>query len=257
MLKAATVPILADADCSDPDLYGNLFQARSMLCAGDVDGGDNSCFGDSGGPLSVSDGASARLLVGIVSWGGDCDLSPGVYARAAGGGLCSTIASATAQIEATEGIPAEFREAVVSGSCPPVPPVPPPPANDDLADAQIFGSGATAAATGTNFDATAEPGEPMHDGLPGGASVWYRWQAPSAGTTTIQTCGSDFDSLLAVYGGGVSGVGSLGTAVASNDDDPTFACDLASRVSFHATAGQTYRIAVDGLAASRAMSPCP
>ena len=58
----------------------------------------------------------------------------------------------------------------------------------------------------------------------------------------VETCGSDFDTLLGVYTG--TPVGSL-TAVASNDD----ACGSGltqSRVVFTATAGQTYRIAVDG-----------
>ena len=36
----------------------------------------------------------------------------------------------------------------------------------------------TAHAEGFNWNATKEPGEPAHKGNPGGASVWYSWEAP-------------------------------------------------------------------------------
>lgn len=55
----------------------------------------------------------------------------------------------------------------------------------------------------------------------------------------MDTQGSDFDTLLAVYSG--DAVNSL-SAVASNNDDG----GAQSTVSFTATAGNTYRIAVDG-----------
>jgi hypothetical protein len=114
-----------------------------------------------------------------------------------------------------------------------------PPPNDNFASAQTL-SGFNAAATGDNFDATIQPGEPAH--FPGGpfASVWYSWTAPGSGQVTIDTCGSDFDTVLAVYTG--NAVNAL-APIASNDD----ACGSGqSRVSFAATAGTTYRIAVDG-----------
>jgi hypothetical protein len=114
-----------------------------------------------------------------------------------------------------------------------------PPSNDDFANADDLGAGATASASGTNLDATAEPGEPDHDGFTAGPSVWYRWTAPGDGAVKIDTCGSDFDTVLAVYGG--SAIDAL-TSLASNDDE----CDVQSRVRFNATGGMTYRIAVDG-----------
>jgi hypothetical protein len=116
------------------------------------------------------------------------------------------------------------------------------PPNDNFANAQVL-SGTTATATGTNVDATMEPGEPEHAGFTGGTSVWYVWTAPASGPVRISTCGSDFDTLLAVYTG--DSVSAL-TTIASNDD----ACDTQSRVGFDATAGTTYRIVVDGLAGS-------
>lgn len=115
-----------------------------------------------------------------------------------------------------------------------------PPPNDMFAAAQELG-GASGTTGGTNVDASREPGEPQHATKPGYASVWYRWTPSGSGTASFSTAGSPFDTLLAVYTG-VS-VGSL-TAVASNDDVST--TDKTSRVSFDATAGTTYLVAVDG-----------
>ncbi|HZM17984.1 MAG TPA: PASTA domain-containing protein [Gaiellaceae bacterium] len=113
-----------------------------------------------------------------------------------------------------------------------------PPANDSFATAVEL-SGRSDAASGTNKDATKEGGEPNHAGEVGGTSVWFRWTAPVGGETTIQTCGSDFDTLLAAYTG--DAVNAL-TEIASNDD----ACVFGSSISFTAEEGETYRIAIDG-----------
>jgi hypothetical protein len=114
-----------------------------------------------------------------------------------------------------------------------------PPPNDSFAAAVAL-TGTEATAVGTNVDATKEPGEPNHAGEPGGPSVWWRWTAPANGAFTIDSCDSDFDTLLAVYTG--ASVDAL-TPVRSNDD----ACDIGSSVTFVATGGQVYSIAVDGL----------
>src|SRR5918994_2715465 len=118
----------------------------------------------------------------------------------------------------------------------------PRPANDAFASAQTL-TGAAATVSGTNVDATKESGEPNHAGNTGGKSVWYKWTPQASGATTIDTAGSNFDTLLAVYSGGA--VNSL-TEVASNNDDN----GLQSKVSFTANAGTTYQIAVDGLGAA-------
>ena len=94
----------------------------------------------------------------------------------------------------------------------------------------------------TNIEATMEAGEPVHDGNGGGASVWYSWTAPEAGDATVDTCDSDFDTVLAVYTG--TNVTSL-SAVTSNDDDDICG-GPGSFASFSVVAGQIYRIAVDG-----------
>ena len=127
---------------------------------------------------------------------------------------------------------------------PPSPtPTPSPPPNDNFANAQVI-SGCSGSVTGTNVGATQESGEINHllpdDG--GTHSVWYRWQAPVTAEVNITTAGSNFDTVLGVYTG--TAVNNL-TVVKQNDDvTPTVV--LTSTVTFNATAGTIYRIAVDG-----------
>ncbi|MGA2501278.1 MAG: S8 family serine peptidase, partial [Tepidisphaeraceae bacterium] len=116
------------------------------------------------------------------------------------------------------------------------------PVNNDFASATVIPDGTTSV-TGTNVNADKEAGEPDHAGNPGGASVWWRWTAEVTGTVTINTSGSDFDTLLGVYTG--TSVAAL-TLVASNDDWES----LLSQVTFNAVLGTTYQIAVDGYGAA-------
>jgi trypsin len=76
-LLAATVPVVADADCS---LAYQHFSATSMVCAGYPQGGVDACQGDSGGPMVIG-----TVLVGIASWGDGCARPGkfGVYTRVA------------------------------------------------------------------------------------------------------------------------------------------------------------------------------
>jgi len=115
------------------------------------------------------------------------------------------------------------------------------PCNDDFDDCEEI-SGSSGSVTGTNVNATSEPGEPDHAGGTGGnsKSVWYCWIAPRGGTATFDTNGSDFNTLLAVYTG--PDVANL-NEVASDDDSGE---GQASLVSFCAIPGTTYHIAVDG-----------
>ncbi|NEP86734.1 MAG: S8 family serine peptidase [Okeania sp. SIO2C2] len=115
-------------------------------------------------------------------------------------------------------------------------------ANDNFAnrislnDTDIF--------TGRNEGATSEPGEPDHARNDGGASLWWTYTAPESGTVTINTYGSDFDTILAAYTG--STLSEL-TEVASNDDsNDGEGFSIQSEIIFDVVAGETYNIAVDG-----------
>jgi subtilisin-like proprotein convertase family protein len=115
-----------------------------------------------------------------------------------------------------------------------------PPLNDNFASAQTL-LGSFTSVPGFSANATKEPGEPNHAGNPGGHSVWYQWTALDTKAVTIDTLGSSFNTLLAVYTG--SSLTSL-SLVASNDDIGPG--QLQSRVTFSATSGTVYKIAVDG-----------
>jgi trypsin/uncharacterized protein DUF4214 len=80
-LRQVHVPAVSDGQCQTA--YGEDMFIDSMFCAGDLaDGGVDSCFGDSGGPI-VRFVDHRWVQVGIVSWGKDCALpgKPGVYSR--------------------------------------------------------------------------------------------------------------------------------------------------------------------------------
>ncbi len=111
-----------------------------------------------------------------------------------------------------------------------------PPAYDNfVAGTSITGT----TAGGSNINASAEAGEPLHGGVRGGASSWWRWTPSDSGAAAVATCGSGFLTLTGVYTG--NAVSALNDVVTGE----TF-CGLGSVVTFSATAGQTYRIAVDG-----------
>ena len=79
-LMETTIPIVSNADCKG--VYSNDEITQNMICAGDILGEKDACYGDSGGPLIVYHGG--RLVqVGIVSWGEGCARSGyyGVYTR--------------------------------------------------------------------------------------------------------------------------------------------------------------------------------
>jgi hypothetical protein len=123
----------------------------------------------------------------------------------------------------------------------------PTPENDVFASSRVI-VGCIGSTTGTNIGATKESSEPSHDppdttSLSPNHTVWYQWQAPSNGSTTVTTAGSNFDTLLAVYTG--NNVGAL-TQIAFNDDVNYAGGILTSSVTFTASAGTIYEIAVDG-----------
>jgi subtilisin family serine protease len=113
----------------------------------------------------------------------------------------------------------------------------PPPPNDNFANA-IALTGETATTTGSNREATEEVGEPTQSGITN--SAWWSWTAPTTGLYNIDTRGSNFDTYLSVFTG--SDLPNL-TLIGVDDDGEA---NKTSLVSLNATAGTTYRIAVDG-----------
>ncbi|HOX56924.1 MAG TPA: immunoglobulin domain-containing protein [Candidatus Paceibacterota bacterium] len=116
----------------------------------------------------------------------------------------------------------------------------PAPPNDDF-EKRILVSGALVVTNGDNTGGGRQMDEPYHAGIYGGRSIWWSWTAPTTDTVTISTAGTVFDTVLAVYAGAEL---SALAEVASNDDDPNGG--VTSLVTFAATSGATYQIAVDG-----------
>jgi len=119
-------------------------------------------------------------------------------------------------------------------------PTPSPPANDNFAAAQVI-SGCSGSVNGTNVSATKETGEPDHASNGGTRSVWYQWVAPATSSVTFTTAGSSYDTVLGVYTG--TAVNSL-TTIDTNDD--VVSGNTSSSVTFNATGGVVYKIAVAG-----------
>jgi hypothetical protein len=120
---------------------------------------------------------------------------------------------------------------------------PPPPPNDLFARASAADT-LPSTNTADTQSASTEPGEPMRPScLVTGTianTVWYTFTAPTTTPVSVDTFGSDFDTVLVVYtGSALSGL----TQVRCNDDSNG---TLQSRVSFVAAAGTTYRIQVGG-----------
>jgi uncharacterized delta-60 repeat protein len=122
------------------------------------------------------------------------------------------------------------------------------PANDNFANATAI-YGYTGSTTGANTGATLQPGEPTSitlDDLAGVTnSVWFAWTAPAGGTVTFDTIGSSFDTVLAVYTA-TNGLSVSNLALIAANDDINYPVQTNSQVSFMATNGATYYIAVDG-----------
>ncbi|HWN95923.1 MAG TPA: lysyl oxidase family protein [Methylomirabilota bacterium] len=111
--------------------------------------------------------------------------------------------------------------------------------NDFFTNALVLNS-VTAGIAASTEGASRETGEPSHGGNDGGASVWFRWTAPSNMNVVITTEGSSFDTLLGVYRGATVSNLSL---IVSNDDAPGA---IWSKVTFGAASNMTYQIALDG-----------
>lgn len=129
----------------------------------------------------------------------------------------------------------DSRQALVS-----VDPVSTTTPHDSFATPRLL-TGFSGQAKDQNSQATGEPGEPDH----GGKSVplnslWYQWSAPADGELVVNTEGSNFDTVLAVYQG--EQLGSLLLLRADDDSGEGFT----SRVVLEVRKDSAYRIVADG-----------
>lgn len=97
--------------------------------------------------------------------------------------------------------------------------------------------------------------EPAHCGVPGGASRWFQLVAASNGICTLDTVGSDVDTILAVYLQNSGICTKLYEPLVDCNNDVLGECDdmlapnaisnRSSRVSFSAIAGTVFRVVID------------
>ena len=80
-LQSVDVEMVDFNECNSRSRYNGVL-SQNMICAGDIYGEQDSCYGDSGGPLAVYANGE-WVLSGVVSWGYECANAqfPGVYAR--------------------------------------------------------------------------------------------------------------------------------------------------------------------------------
>jgi uncharacterized repeat protein (TIGR01451 family) len=111
-------------------------------------------------------------------------------------------------------------------------------------------TGASLSLRATNTAFTRETGEPAHDGRSGVRSAWVSWTAPVSGLCIMSTFGSTFDTVLAVYTNDPPSAQTLPSLVRVTSNDDAASGGLQSQVSFFASAGVTYQVAVDGYSAT-------
>ena len=80
-MRQTAIGVEPDSACAA--VYGDGYDAATMLCAGVPQGGRDTCQGDSGGPLVAGDPGSG-IVIGFTSFGGTCGQpgAPGAYVRA-------------------------------------------------------------------------------------------------------------------------------------------------------------------------------
>jgi hypothetical protein len=135
-------------------------------------------------------------------------------------------------------VPGHVPSAAISGSY--------TPPNDNCANATTLQEGVTYFnSTNASTDGPDEPGNCTNLGYSQiGNDIWFKWTAPSNGDITVDTCGSSFNTKIAVYAGCPSAPNS---AITCNDDGSGCSLGLqTSDLTFTGVAGTTYLIRVGG-----------
>jgi hypothetical protein len=121
------------------------------------------------------------------------------------------------------------------------------PSNDACANAPLVTNGtytgSTCRATFNAADGTGTCGASSTN-----RDVWYRWTAPCTGNLLLNTCGSNYDTVVSVHTGTCGGL----TQIGCNDDAGSGGrCPftLMSFLSVPVTSGVTYYIRVSGFSA--------
>src|ERR1043166_661783 len=115
-----------------------------------------------------------------------------------------------------------------------------PPTNDTCVAAIPMTAGTTYTLNTANATSTNDPTPGCQGSF--GKGVWYSYTPSASGTVTLSTCGSTFDTVLAIYTGSC---GALSPLACNDDDGPACAGSQAS-FSFSATSGTTYHILAGG-----------
>jgi hypothetical protein len=119
-----------------------------------------------------------------------------------------------------------------------VTPPPPPPSNDACSDALVIIDG-----TNQPFDSTSATGSGLVLSNCGAGAVtndiYYLYTASCTGTVSLSTCGSSFDTVVAVFDQ------CNGTQIACNDNDPV-CTGGGSSLAFPSVMGTTYVVVIAG-----------
>ncbi|MGI8603842.1 MAG: hypothetical protein ACR2OZ_12715 [Verrucomicrobiales bacterium] len=131
------------------------------------------------------------------------------------------------------------------------------PENDDFAAAEDLGTDSFAVAQSSLLESTSQLNEPNHFTAVGinpsysSASVWWKWTPPASGTFTLDTRGSDGDTVLVVYRA-LTNPASFAAlqSISFNDDIHREVSAFSSVLTFSAAAADVYYFAVSGYALS-------
>jgi hypothetical protein len=104
-------------------------------------------------------------------------------------------------------------------------------------------SGFTGTQMFNTYGAVKEPGEPNHCGEAGGASYWFSYLAPASGQLSVNTLGTGFNNVLAIYTGSPTNFPGLVSVACSS----TNSGNGNEAVLFPASIGTNYYIVVDGV----------